>query len=77
MAEIVFSASDITKKYKKHNHTVLNHLNMEIRRGEIYGFVGANEAGKTTLISILAGFVGQTGGKLELFGEDASEKLYI
>ena len=78
MAETVFRASDITKQYKKQqNHTVLNHLNMEIRRGEIYGFVGANGAGKTTLIRILAGFSVQTGGKLELFGEDASEKLYI
>lgn len=38
--------------------------------------VGANGEGKTTLIRILAGFVGQTGGKLELFGEDAPEKLY-
>lgn len=79
MAEVVFRASDITKRYVKHqhNHTVLNHLNMEVRRGEIYGFVGANGAGKTTLIRILAGFVGQTDGKLELFGENASEKLYI
>lgn len=79
MTEIVFRASDITKKYVKHqhNHTVLNHLNMEIRRGEIYGFVGANGAGKTTLIRILAGFAEPTGGKLELFGANASEKLYI
>lgn len=79
MTEIVFRASDITKKYVKHqhSHTVLNHFNMEIRRGEIYGFVGANGAGKTTLIRILAGFAEPTGGRLELFGKDASEKLYI
>lgn len=76
MTEIVFRASDITKKYMKQDHPVLNHLNMEIRRGEIYGFVGANGAGKTTLIRILAGFAGQTAGKLELFGEDVPEKLY-
>lgn len=77
MAEVVFSAYDITKKYTKHRHSALDHLNMEIRRGEIYGFVGANGAGKTTLIRILAGFVRQTGGRLELFGENAAEKLYI
>ncbi|MCM1500505.1 MAG: ATP-binding cassette domain-containing protein [Clostridium sp.] len=77
MAEIVFKASDIIKKYKSTDHPVLNHLNMEIRRGEIYGFVGANGAGKTTLIRILAGFAMPTEGKLELFGEDDPQKLYI
>lgn len=77
MAEIIFRARDITKKYIGVDHPVLKHFNMEIRRGEIYGFVGANGAGKTTLIRILAGFTGQTGGKLELFGEDDPEKLYI
>lgn len=77
MAEVVFRASDITKKYRRSDRPVLNHLNMEIRRGEIYGFVGENGAGKTTLIRILAGFAGQTSGKLEILGEDDPEKLYI
>lgn len=79
MGETVFRACDITKTYTKHkrSHTVLKGLNMEIRRGEIYGFVGANGAGKTTLIRILAGFIRQTDGRLELFGEDAPDKLYI
>lgn len=83
MAEIVFRANDITKKYLKLERNnrdirpVLNHFNMEIRRGEIYGFVGANGAGKTTLIRILAGFIRQSGGKLQLFGEDDPKKLYI
>lgn len=83
MAEIVLRANDITKKYVKPERgrldirPVLNHFNMEIRRGEIYGFVGANGAGKTTLIRILAGYARQTGGKLELFGEDSPEKLYV
>lgn len=83
MAETIFRANDITKKYWKPGYggikaePVLEHFNMEIRRGEIYGFVGANGAGKTTLIRILAGFSRQTGGKVELFGEDTPEKLYI
>lgn len=79
MEEIVFRAYDITKKYTKRNHsrTVLKRLNMEIRRGEIYGFVGANGAGKTTLIRILAGLIRQTDGRIELFGENAPDKLYI
>lgn len=77
MAEVVFRASDVTKKYMRMNRPVLNHFNMEIRRGEIYGFVGENGAGKTTLIRILAGFATQTSGKLELLGESSPSKLYI
>lgn len=83
MTEVLFRANDITKKYiileryRLDIRPVLNHFNMEIRRGEIYGFVGANGAGKTTLIRILAGLVRQTGGKLELFGEENPGKLYL
>ncbi len=84
MTEIVFQASEVTKEYFKldrqgglRKECVLDQLNMEIRRGEIYGFVGANGAGKTTLIRILAGFYRQTGGRLELFGEDDPRKLYL
>lgn len=84
MAEIVFRASEVTKDYFKldrkgglRKEGVLNQLDMEIRRGEIYGFVGANGAGKTTLIRILAGFYRPTGGRLELFGEGDPRRLYL
>ncbi|MCM1541127.1 MAG: ATP-binding cassette domain-containing protein [Blautia sp.] len=83
MTEIVFKASGLTKKYLKPGFgpgwmtPVLDHFNMEIRRGEIYGFVGSNGAGKTTLIRILAGFARPTGGRLELFGEEDPRKLYL
>ena len=44
MAETVFKACSLTKKYMMADRSVLRHLDMEIRRGEIYGFVGANGA---------------------------------
>lgn len=82
--ETVFKASGLTKRYMMlinkcvlEKYPVLDHLDMEIRRGEIYGFVGANGAGKSTLIRILAGFSRQTDGTLELFGETDPKKLYI
>ncbi len=83
MTEVIFKAKGITKKYWKReglrvsSTTVLDHLDMEIRKGEIYGFVGANGAGKTTMIRILAGVSEQTEGHLELFGEDDPGKLYL
>lgn len=56
MADIIFKAEKIVKKYrKKQAFTALNEFNMEIHRGDIYGFVGKNGARKTTLMRILAG----------------------
>lgn len=76
MAEIIFKAEKIVKKYKKKkNFIALNEINMEIHRGDIYGFVGQNGAGKTTLIRILAGLATQTSGKIELFGESSQKGL--
>lgn len=76
MAEVIFKAEQIVKKYKKKRSFIaLNGLDMEIRRGDIYGFVGENGAGKTTLIRILAGWVTQTSGNIALFGESSGKGL--
>ena len=66
MSEIIFKAINLSKRYK--TLMALNNVSMEVRRGEIYGFIGENGAGKTTLIRILSGMVHQTGGEIELFG---------
>lgn len=77
MAEIIFKAEKIVKQYKKKKtFPALNGFDMEIHRGDIYGFVGQNGAGKTTLIRILAGFVTPTSGNIELFGESNQKNLY-
>lgn len=51
MREIVFAAKDVTKRYK--NTVALKHVSMEVKKGDIYGFIGENGAGKTTMIRIL------------------------
>lgn len=76
MADIIFKAENVVKQYKKKKHFIaLNELNMEIRRGDIYGFVGENGAGKTTLMRILAGWARQTSGYITLFGESSEKGL--
>ncbi len=45
-----------------------DHVSMHVRRGSIYGFVGLNGAGKTTVIRILAGTVRKTSGQFTLLG---------
>ena len=56
---------------KKFGHFVANdHLSFEVRKGEIFGFLGANGAGKTTAIRILCGLSYPTSGQLQVAGFD-------
>jgi ABC-2 type transport system ATP-binding protein len=74
--EIVIKTRNLTKKYK--DSIVLNNVNLDIKRGEIYGLVGKNGAGKTTLIRMLSGLSFSTNGEIELFngfGENGLNKL--
>ena len=57
---------------KRYGATVaLDHLEISIRPGEVYGFLGPNGAGKTTTIRMLLGLHHPTRGHAELFGVDA------
>lgn len=52
------------QKYSVHQ------LNLQIPKGEVYGFLGPNGAGKTTTIRMLLSLIKPTEGKIELFGKD-------
>ena len=56
----------LTKKYGK--KTVVDHVSVHIRRGDIYGLIGKNGAGKTTFMRMVLGFVIPNEGTVELFG---------
>lgn len=49
-------------------------FNLEIKRGEIYGLLGANGAGKTTTIQMLCGLQKPSAGQIKILGESAIEK---
>ncbi len=70
MSETVFTARNLTKRYGQLR--ALNYVSMEVRRGEIYGFVGENGAGKTTLIRVLAGLAAPSDGQITLFGREGN-----
>ena len=75
MDKIALSAENLTKIYSKNNNSnksilALNKLNLEVKRGEIFGLLGPNGAGKTTFINILGGTVMKTSGKVQLWGFD-------
>ena len=48
---VVLKTEDITKKYGE--KIVLNKVNMTINKGDIYGFIGKNGAGKTTFMRVI------------------------
>lgn len=68
MAESIIIVKDLVKKF---GHFVANdHLTFEVNKGEIFGFLGANGAGKTTAIRILCGLSYPTSGTLKVAGFD-------
>ena len=73
--EYILRTKGVSKKY--HSKWVLKQVNMNIARGDIYGFVGENGSGKTTIIRIITGLISADEGKVELFGaEDNSREIY-
>jgi len=59
---------NLTKNYG--GHQVLKGVNIEVREGEVYGFIGHNGAGKSTTMNILAGLIGFEGGRCLINGKD-------
>ncbi|MBU9714152.1 ABC transporter ATP-binding protein [Evansella tamaricis] len=76
MNEFVVETTNLTKKFK--GNTAVNQVNLQIRKGAIYGFLGPNGAGKTTAIKLLLGLMKEDSGMIRIFGKDAKkEKLAI
>src|ERR1700704_3779400 len=66
--EVVLQTIGLTKAYGK--RLAVNNLNLEVVRGEVFGFLGPNGAGKTTTIRMLLGLVRPTAGTAEVLGRD-------
>lgn len=64
--ESMIVLSDVCKRY--HKQKVLKHINMTVNKGDIYGLVGKNGAGKTTIIKILFGLANPTSGEFTICG---------
>ncbi|WP_434291369.1 ATP-binding cassette domain-containing protein [Clostridium botulinum] len=73
MSEYILKTTNLSKKYKK--DFVVNNLNISIKRGEIYGFIGENGAGKTTFIRMITGLVAPTNGEIKLFSKEKGDEL--
>jgi ABC-2 type transport system ATP-binding protein len=69
----VLRTTDLTHRYGE--RLALNKVNIEVRRGEIFGLLGPNGGGKTTLFRILSTLIRPTSGSAELFGLNILEDL--
>lgn len=61
---------ELTKRYHPGDTPAVDKLSLDIRPGEIFGFIGANGAGKTTTIKMMTGILAPDEGTVEIFGHD-------
>ena len=71
--EVVLSVEGLYKKYGK--NLVVNNASFQLERGKIYGFIGQNGAGKTTIIRMLAGYARPNSGNISIFGDSSPKGL--
>ncbi len=72
MNEFAIKTINLSKKFG--NDFVVENLNMNIRVGEIYGFIGKNGAGKTTTIRMITGVAAPSSGEIQLFNNHEQSK---
>lgn len=68
--EIVIKAEGLTKRFG--DFTATDHVTFEVHKGEIFGFLGANGAGKTTAMRMLCGLSQPSEGKATVAGYDVA-----
>jgi ABC-2 type transport system ATP-binding protein len=76
-SDVVIETRNLTKVYRdfwgRQKVRALKALDLEIRRGEIFGLLGPNGSGKTTTIKLLLGLLFPTSGQALVFGQDATD----
>lgn len=76
MSNYLLETNELSKKYKK--QFAVDHVSLHVKRGAIYGLVGKNGAGKTTIMRMISGLATPTSGEIALFGESGPQaKTYF
>jgi len=73
MSEYILRTNHLSKRYR--NDFALKNVNVSIKKGEIYGFIGQNGAGKSTMLRLVTGLGFPTSGSIELFGNDNPNEI--
>ncbi len=76
-SEVIIETRSLSKVYRdfwgRQKVRALKALDLEVRRGEIFGLLGPNGSGKTTTIKLILGLLFPTNGQALVFGRDATE----
>ncbi|MCM1514800.1 MAG: ABC transporter ATP-binding protein [Anaeroplasma bactoclasticum] len=73
--ETIVETKNLTKRFG--DKVAVNNVSMHIERGDIYGFIGKNGAGKTSTMKLLLGMSYPTSGDIQLFGSNQLDKMRI
>jgi len=68
MSTLILSCENLTRRFG--DNIAVNNLDLEVRTGEVFGFLGHNGAGKTTTVRLLNGVLESHGGKIHVLGLD-------
>ena len=72
--EVLVQTNNLTKRYGQHK--AVNNVNLTVRKGEIYGLIGRNGAGKTTVLRLISGLARPTEGNVCLFEQNSLDTVY-
>ncbi|AZR72043.1 hypothetical protein BBF96_00715 [Anoxybacter fermentans] len=68
----VYKITNLCKTYKKGSVIANKDINLTIKEGEIFGLLGPNEAGKTTLVKQMVGLLKPTKGSIKFYDQEVS-----
>ena len=73
MTQLAIETSGLTKRFG--DQLAVNHINLEVPQGSVFGFLGPNGSGKTTTIRMLLGLAEATEGEIKLLGKSIPKQL--
>lgn len=68
----ILETSELSKRYG--GHLAVDHVNLSVPEGDVYGFIGPNGAGKSTTMKLLLGLIHPTEGEITLLGEPLTDR---
>ncbi len=73
MENVIIKTDNLTKVYKRQK--AVDNVNIHLKQGDIYGLIGENGSGKSTILKMIIGMVNPTSGGVEIFNSGDKKKL--
>src|SRR5512147_3238024 len=73
--DVILRTSHLAKNFGQLQ--AVRDLNIEVQRGDVFGFLGPNGAGKSTTVGMILNLVAPSGGTIELFGRNLADNPWL